>query len=90
MFQSEEEILASDYGRFYWCIKLTNGQEMGVYADRVEVTGDGALVLYGGSQSVGTKYINLALAPGEWQLVYAATVEDKRPIAIDHWQKKRP
>ena len=80
---------ASDFGRFYWWIKLANGQEMGVHADRVEITGDGALVLYGSNPSVGTKYVNLALAPGEWQLVCAASVEDGRPLAVEHWQKRK-
>jgi hypothetical protein len=80
---------ASEHGRFYWWIKLTNSQEVGVYADRVEVTVDGALVLYGGGQSVGAKFINLALAAGEWQSIYAASPEDGRPIAVEHWQKRK-
>ncbi|HEX8708668.1 MAG TPA: hypothetical protein VF723_10540 [Pyrinomonadaceae bacterium] len=80
---------ASDYGRYYWWIKLTNGQELGVFADRVEIVGEGTLVLYGGSQSLGTKFVNMAVAPGEWQSVYAASAEDGRPLPVEHWQKRK-
>ena len=78
-----------DAGRSYWWIKLTNGQEIGAYADRVEITDDGTLVLYGSPQTLGAKFVNLALASGEWQFVYAASVDDGRPIAIKHWQKRK-
>jgi hypothetical protein len=78
-----------DYGRSYWWIKLANGQEIGAYADRVEVTDGGTLVLYGSAQTLGSKFINLALASGEWQYIYAAVAEDGRPMAVKHWQKSK-
>jgi hypothetical protein len=79
----------NEFGKYYWWVRLTNGQEVGVYADRVEVTGDGTLVLYGGGQSAGAKFVNLAVGAGEWQLIYAASAEDGRPLAVEHWQKRR-
>lgn len=82
-------MVTNDHGRFYWWVKLTNGQEVGVYAERAEVAGDGALVFYGGGQSVSAKFVNLAFASGEWQFLYAASPEDGRPVAIEHWQKKK-
>lgn len=75
----------SDYGKFYWIIKLANGQEMGVYADRMDVTSDGSLVLYGNAQTVGAKFINLALAAGGWQYIYAASEQDGTPLAVGNW-----
>ena len=80
---------ADEYGRNYWWITLTDGQELGVYADRVEVSVDGTLILYGGSTSLGAKFVNLALAPGIWQFIYAADSEDGTPLAIEHWKKRR-
>lgn len=78
-----------DYGRSYWWIKLTNGQEMGAYADRVEITDAGTLILYGSPQLMGAKFVNLALASGEWQFIYAATPDDGLPLSIKHWQKRK-
>jgi hypothetical protein len=80
---------ADEYGRHYWWVTLGDGQELGVYADRVEVSPDGSLLLYGGSTSLGAKFINLAFAPGGWQFIYAADPEDASPLAIGHWKKRK-
>ena len=80
---------ADEYGRNYWWITLEDGQELGAYADRVEVSSDGSLILYGGSTALGTKFVNLALAPGVWQFIYAADSGDGSPIAIEHWKKRK-
>ena len=78
-----------EYGRHYWWVTLADGQELGVYADRVEISADGSLILFGGSTSLGAKFINLALAPGVWQFIYAADSENGSPVAIEHWKKRR-
>ncbi len=82
---------ASDYGKFYWIVKLANGQEMGAYADRVDVAGDGSLVLYGNAQTLGAKFVNLALAAGAWQYIYAASEPGGSPMAVQNLsgQKKK-
>ncbi|HEV8714710.1 MAG TPA: hypothetical protein VGX03_18005, partial [Candidatus Binatia bacterium] len=71
---------------FYWCVGTTeqgqNGKpvEAHVMADNIQITAGSALVLLRGDKTV-----NLAFAPGAWQFVYAASVLDGSPIAVEHW-----
>ncbi|MFH7025989.1 MAG: hypothetical protein ACHBN1_11425 [Heteroscytonema crispum UTEX LB 1556] len=32
------------------------------------------------------KYPNLVIAPNKWLIVYAASVLDGRPVAVEHWK----
>ncbi len=84
-----DEISESEYGRYYWRIKLTDDQELSVCADRVEIAGDGVLVFYGGGQTVGAKFVNLTLSPGSWQYAYAID-PGGRPLAVEQRQGRRP
>ena len=86
---SETHIQADEYGRNYWWVTLGDGQELGAWADRVEVSPDGSLILYGGATALGAKFVNLAFAPGVWQFIYAADSEDGTPLAVEHWKKRK-
>lgn len=85
----ETGTLADEYGRNYWWVTLADGQELGAYADRVEVSPDGSLILFGGAAALGAKFVNLAFAPGVWQFIYAADSEDGSPLAVEHWKRRR-
>lgn len=76
------------YGNRYFCVKtnLSADGEMFVMADSVEVSAVGALVLWR-EFSTGQRVVNLAIAPGSWQSVYAASLVDGSPVAIDHWRQ---
>lgn len=80
---------ADEYGRNYWWVTLADGQELGAYAERVEVSPEGSLILFGGGAALGAKFVNLAFAPGVWQFIYAADAEDGSPLAVEHWKKRR-
>jgi hypothetical protein len=84
----------SQYGRFYFCIGLTDGKkktEVYVYADEVKVEPSGALVALqrGNSEIPGvageSPTINVAFAPGQWTYVYGASVIDGAAVAVEHW-----
>jgi hypothetical protein len=66
----------------YWCVKstLSSSGEFYVWADEVRVTDTGALVV---SRKDGT--VGLILASGNWECIYAASLEDGSAIAAEHW-----
>ncbi len=76
-----------DYGTKYWCIKvppeISEDGEIYVYGDKVSITETGALLV--------TRYkedfdqVNLSLAPGNWTVVFAASVMDGSAVAVEHW-----
>jgi len=75
------------YGRFYWCVKvekeLSQDGEIYLMADDVRID-DGDLIFVRQREG-GTEQINLAIASGDWKAVYAASVWDGAPVAVDHW-----
>ncbi|NMG31883.1 hypothetical protein [Aromatoleum evansii] len=77
---------ANDYGIHYWCVK-GDGDAVYVYADRLEITPCGALVALGGYRKEGTHAEHeqqlWAAAPGQWKTFFAASIVDRRPVAVD-------
>lgn len=81
------------YGNYYWCVKVkktvsTDG-EIYVHADEVEVK-DGSVIFLGYGWTDGEKdrqrlQVNLALGPGSWTAIYAASCLDGSAVAVDHW-----
>ena len=70
-----------DYGERYWCVRTrqaTDG-ELYFHADTVDVTPSGALDARG-----KRGHTVVLLAAGQWQAVFAASVIDGRPVAVEH------
>jgi len=82
----------SQYGSYYWCIKVTNDiaedGEIYIMANSCRVLPNGELVCLGNrnKEFQDERVINLALAPGKWNAVYAASIVDGSPVAVDHWK----
>jgi hypothetical protein len=78
---------ASDYGKFYWCVKtdLSDSGEIYVYADEVRYTPVGS-VSFVSKRTDGCEITNLALAPGSWTAVFAASCFDGHAVAVEHWE----
>jgi hypothetical protein len=81
----------SDYGRFFWCVKtkMSESGEIYVMADEVHYTPTGGVLFLGRSVNDSTQdplTTNLALAPGQWSAVYAASCFDGSAIAVEHWK----
>jgi len=80
------------YGRYYWCIKspLSESGEIYVHADRIETTGNGALICWGGGgdrdENPEHRHPVMVIAPGKWSVVYAASLMDGSAIAVEHWE----
>lgn len=76
---------AEKYGQRYWCIGLTDKKRTDVYcyADRVEVTPSGAVVLWRDEPEKVNP--NLIFSAGQWAFVYAASVLDGHAVAVEHW-----
>lgn len=76
----------SDYGTHYWCV-TGDGEPIRLYADRLEVTGGGALVAWGGYRKEGAHAEReqqlWAAAPGQWRAFFAASLLDGRAVAIE-------
>lgn len=70
------------YGDKYWCVGLDDGDDTEVYlmADEVREGETGALFF---CRADGM--LNLAIAPGEWRFVYAASLMDGAAVAVQHW-----
>jgi hypothetical protein len=80
----------SDYGSFYFCVKtdLSENGEIYVMADEVQFIPSGG-VLFIGRHCDGDEKddrTNLALAPGHWTAVYAASCFDGHAVAVEHWK----
>lgn len=81
----------SDYGRFYWCVKseLSESGEIYVMADEVRFTPTGGVLFLGhhvNDTAQDPHTTNLALAPGQWSAIYAASCWDGSAIAVEHWK----
>jgi hypothetical protein len=74
-----------NYGKFFWHIGLPrkNDAKILLWSTRAEIGSGGSLLLYDPEGSV-----NLALAPGEWRYIYAASVFDGHPVAVEYWPQK--
>jgi hypothetical protein len=75
------------YGQYYWCVKtpLSGSGEIYVHADEARILPDGTLSLNRMDDGV-VKYVNLAIAPGQWTALYAASVLDGAAVAVEHWE----
>jgi hypothetical protein len=77
---------ANEYGAHYWCV---TGEDAPVflYADRIEVLACGALVAWGGYRREGghpeREQALWAAAPGTWKSVFAASLIDGHPVALE-------
>lgn len=85
------------YGRLYWCIKtgLSRDGEIHVMADRLEVTGNGALIAWGRERAPEAgmpqdPMVNLVCAPGHWSAAYASSPVDGGGVAIQNWAGEVP
>ena len=77
---------ANEYGRFYFCVKtrVSKNGEIYVFADGVSIEPGGELVLWRSTDH--GKYPNLSLAKGHWSAVFAASLIDGHPVAVEHWK----
>lgn len=73
----------SKYGKLYWCVKsgLSEDGEIYVYADQIDMSEDGGLVMLGREGQV-----NMAFAAGQWTAVFAASALDGSAVAVEHWK----
>ena len=69
------------YGKYYWCLKLTKGETIMLFADAVEITNTGVLVAYRINKE-GNKHINYALPSREWKYFWAASMITGEPVAV--------
>lgn len=80
------------YGRYYWCAKVTEDvcpeRDIYVHADTCKILTNGELVFYGhlNNEVEEDRIINLAIAPGKWYAIYAASVIDGAAVAVEHWK----
>ena len=76
---------AEDYGQFCWCIKTKLSQDGDIFAhaDEARIQPDGTLVLLRIRDTLHE--INLSIAAGHWQAVYAVHPRDRSPFAIKQW-----
>lgn len=83
---------AAEYGRFYFHIWQSDKEHSDVYcyADRVEVTPSGALIMWHDNPDAGEVHPNVIFPAGRWMAVYAVSVQDTVPVGIDFrlWDKK--
>jgi hypothetical protein len=79
----------TEAGAFYWCVKVpkTVSKDGDIYlqADEVRVDSAGALWLLRMGED-GSEKINLLLAAGSWQAIYAASVIDGHAVFVERWE----
>lgn len=77
---------ANEYGTHYWCV-TSDGDQVFVYADRMEVSASGALIAWGGYRKDGGHPEHeqqlWAAAPGRWKTFFAASLIDGRAVAVE-------
>ena len=73
------------YGNYYFCVKtsLSADGEIYVMADSVEITSSGILVFW--RERTEGKTLNLSIAAGKWEAVFAASLVDGAPLSVEHW-----
>lgn len=76
---------AKRYGNFYWCVKTDQATDGEVYAfaDRVEVTAGGDLILWRVKDDGEIQ--NMSFAKGHWSAFYAASILDGHACAAQYW-----
>lgn len=74
-----------EYGRFCFLIFPSDREESRIYcyADRVEVTPSGALILWHDNPKAGEVHPNLILPAGRWVYVDAVSSETGLSLAMD-------
>jgi hypothetical protein len=77
-------LAAPDYGRFYFGVRL-NDSIVYAHADNANITESGGLVLIGKRDTDGKGRTVLAFNAGEWRQIWAASVIDGDPVAVEHW-----
>lgn len=79
---------ATEFGKFYWCVTvpeaISKDGQIYLYADRVEITTGGEVLFWRGA-GLGEQqdHLNLSLARGYWQLVFAASMLDSHAVAVE-------
>ena len=73
------------YGNYYWCLKLKNGPEVYLHADKV-TNDNGALTFWRTDDDTDAMYSNMAVNSDQWEWYYAASVLDGHAVAVDHWK----
>jgi hypothetical protein len=76
-------------GDRYWCVKTPLEEpDEGIFvrADKVIIDG-GTLILCAVAED-GRETINFAFAPGQWLAIYAASVLNGVPVAVEWWKSE--
>ncbi len=80
-----------DYGGYYWCVRLPEQEEIYLYADSVNIVNSSMVFMrkkvVDEKSGKTEQQVNLILAPGQWQQVYAASCIDGGAVAFEHWLK---
>ena len=86
MADEQQERRAADYGRFYWCVVHSYKGDSATYyfADRLEVSPSGALILWRDNPEAGEVRPNVIFPAGEWVQVHAASVVNGLAVAMDY------
>ncbi len=75
-------------GNFYWGLKVPEhvspDKEIFLHADVVNIANDN--IVFMNLVDKGAMQIVLSLSKGNWNVVYAASLIDGRPIACEHWK----
>lgn len=78
---------AARYGNYYWAIRtgVLGSGHVFAFADRIEVTPNGDLVLWrNGEYGEYREIQNMSFAKGHWVAFYAASVIDGRAVAAEY------
>ena len=90
------------YGARYWIADLHDGGHITIHANRFVING-GAVEFWGchHDQAEDTsrtapdygkpksdEYVLFAIPADSWKAVYAASVIDGSPVAVDHWSER--
>jgi hypothetical protein len=93
-FGVEGDTTAAMYGRYSWSVGLSDGREVHVMLDEIEVLDSGALRCAGALREHPGDPVptydpetTLLLAAGAWTHAYAASLIDGSPIAVGHLDK---
>jgi hypothetical protein len=74
------------YGRYYFCVGLPDEKQAYVHADEVRVEPSGALVaVHHAKDDPPRTHLHVAVAPGQWVHVYAASLIGGTPVAVEYW-----
>jgi hypothetical protein len=78
-------IQSGQYGDWYYGIRLGDADEteVNVHGDEVEFR-DGALIVWRVKED-GTRFVNVAFAPGHWAYIFSASLLDGHAVAVEHW-----